>query len=85
MDHWQARFFSTATLSTGRRYVTAHGDSTEPRPLRLVSGAGYPDWEAVYQDNASWVYRTIYSRVGNQADAEDLTTEVFLAALRPCG
>jgi RNA polymerase sigma-70 factor (ECF subfamily) len=43
----------------------------------------YPDWEAVYQDNATWVYRTIYARVGNQADAEDLTAEVFMAALRP--
>jgi RNA polymerase sigma-70 factor (ECF subfamily) len=43
----------------------------------------YPHWEAVYEDNATWVYRTIYARVGNRADAEDLTAEVFLAALRP--
>ncbi len=72
-----------AKLSTGRRYVTAHGDSVDPRPLRVVPDGGYPDWEAVYQDNATWVYRTIYARVGNRADAEDLTAEVFLAALRP--
>ena len=63
--------------------MTAHGDSVAPRPLRVVTGDGYPDWEAVYQDNATWVYRTIYARVGNRADAEDLTAEVFLAALRP--
>nr|WP_232232187.1 sigma-70 family RNA polymerase sigma factor [Mycobacterium triplex] len=44
---------------------------------------GYPDWEAVYSDNAEWVYRTLFARVGNRADAEDLTAEVFLAALRP--
>jgi RNA polymerase sigma-70 factor (ECF subfamily) len=44
---------------------------------------GYADWEAVYQDNVTWVYRTLFARVGNRADAEDLTTEVFLAALRP--
>ena len=49
----------------------------------MVSDGSYPDWEAVYQDNATWVYRTIYARVGNRADAEDLTAEVFLAALRP--
>ena len=63
--------------------MTARRDPAHPRPLRVVSDGSYPDWEAVYQDNATWVYRTIYARVGNRADAEDLTAEVFLAALRP--
>jgi RNA polymerase sigma factor (sigma-70 family) len=54
-----------------------------PRQLRAVPNDGYADWEAVYQDNATWVYRTLFARVGNRADAEDLTAEVFLAALRP--
>ncbi|WP_310782108.1 RNA polymerase sigma factor [Mycobacterium sp. Z3061] len=57
--------------------------SDQPRPLRAVPDDGYANWEAVYQDNATWVYRTLFARVGNRADAEDLTTEVFLAALRP--
>ena len=43
----------------------------------------YPDWETVYADNAIWVYRMIVKRIGNVPDAEDLTAEVFLAALRP--
>ncbi|MCW2554380.1 MAG: polymerase sigma factor, sigma-70 family protein [Mycobacterium sp.] len=63
--------------------MTARRDPAHPRPLRVVSDGRYPDWEAVYEDNATWVYRTIYARVGNRADAEDLTAEVFLAALRP--
>ena len=63
--------------------MTAHGEPVDPRPLRAVPDRGYPNWEAVYQDNATWVYRTIFARVGNRADAEDLTAEVFLAALRP--
>ena len=66
--------------------MAAQNEPVGPRPLRAVpdSGfSGYPDWEAVYQDNATWVYRTMFARVGNRADAEDLTTEVFLAALRP--
>ena len=63
--------------------MTAHGEPVDPRPLRVVPDGGYPNWEAVYQDNATWVYRTIFARVGNRADAEDLTAEVFLAALRP--
>jgi RNA polymerase sigma-70 factor (ECF subfamily) len=50
---------------------------------RVVSAAFYPDWEAVYHDNVDRVYRLMFAKVGNRADAEDLTTEVFLAALRP--
>jgi RNA polymerase sigma factor (sigma-70 family) len=63
--------------------VTGHNEPVRRRPLRVVPDDGYASWEAVYQDNATWVYRTIFARVGNQADAEDLTAEVFLAALRP--
>ena len=52
-------------------------------PLRSVSGASYPDWEAIYLDNVERLYRTMFSRVGNRPDAEDLTAEVFRAALGP--
>jgi RNA polymerase sigma factor (sigma-70 family) len=48
-----------------------------------VTGAAYPDWDAVYRDNVTWVYRLMYSKVGNQPDAEDLTAEVFMTALKP--
>src|SRR4029077_6181052 len=53
--------------------------------LRVVSDTEscYPDWETVYADNAVWVYRMIVKRIGNVPDAEDLTADVFLAALRP--
>jgi RNA polymerase sigma factor (sigma-70 family) len=48
-----------------------------------VTDAAYPDWDAVYRDNVTWVYRLMYSKVGNQPDAEDLTAEVFMTALKP--
>jgi RNA polymerase sigma-70 factor (ECF subfamily) len=51
--------------------------------LQPVTGAAYPNWEAIYSDNVTWVYRLMYGRVGNQPDAEDLTAEVFTTALRP--
>lgn len=38
-------------------------------------------WEAVYRENVDWVYRSLFAKVGNRPDAEDLTGEVFLAAL----
>jgi RNA polymerase sigma factor (sigma-70 family) len=41
------------------------------------------DWESIYRDNVVRIYRLMYSRVGNRPDAEDLTSEVFKAALRP--
>ena len=52
-------------------------------PLRSVSGDSYPDWEAIYLDNVERLYRMMFSRVGNRPDAEDLTAEVFRAALGP--
>ena len=48
-----------------------------------MTGAAYPDWDAIYRDNVTWVYRLMYGKVGNQPDAEDLTAEVFMTALRP--
>ena len=51
--------------------------------LQSVTGAAYPNWEEIYRDNVTWVYRLMFSKVGNQPDAEDLTAEVFMTALRP--
>jgi RNA polymerase sigma factor (sigma-70 family) len=51
--------------------------------LQPVTDAAYPNWDAVYRDNITWVYRLMYGKVGNQPDAEDLTAEVFMTALRP--
>ena len=48
-----------------------------------MTDAAYPDWDAVYRDNVTWVYRLMFGKVGNQPDAEDLTAEVFMTALRP--
>ena len=39
------------------------------------------DWEVAYRQNLGWVYRFVYGRVGNRADAEDVTAEVFMRAL----
>jgi RNA polymerase sigma factor (sigma-70 family) len=57
-------------------------DGSVPR-LRVVSGAAYGGWEEIYRDNVARLYRVMYGKVGNRADAEDLTAEVFLTALRP--
>ena len=49
----------------------------------MLTADVYPDWEAVYRDNLEPIYRLMFAKVGNRADAEDLTAEVFTAALGP--
>jgi DNA-directed RNA polymerase specialized sigma24 family protein len=58
------------------------GEDPRARELRLVAGETYRDWESIYRDNATWVYALMVGKVGNRPDAEDLTAEVFTAALR---
>ena len=52
-----------------------------PRTLHLIPGEAPLDWERVYRDNVVSIYRLVYSKVGNKADAEDLTSQVFVGAL----
>ncbi len=56
---------------------------TDVTHLRVVDRDSYTDWESVYRDNVERLYRLMYARVGNRADAEDLTSEVFRTALGP--
>ena len=51
--------------------------------LRVIDTEVYGNWESAYRDNVDRLYRLIYARVGNRADAEDLTSEVFRRALGP--
>ena len=53
------------------------------RRLHAVDAESYADWETIYLDNVQRLYRLMYSRVGNRPDAEDLTSEVFMAHLEP--
>ena len=49
--------------------------------LSVIESARPLDWERVYRDNVISIYRLMYAKVGNRADAEDLTSQVFLSAL----
>jgi RNA polymerase sigma factor (sigma-70 family) len=55
----------------------------DPPRLRVVGEDVYPNWDAIYVDNVTRIYRLMYAKVGNRPDAEDLTAEVFVAALGP--
>lgn len=49
-------------------------------PVGGAPAAGV-DWEAVYAENVTPVYRFVYSRTGNRPDAEDVTSQVLLRAM----
>jgi RNA polymerase sigma factor (sigma-70 family) len=70
-----------------RRGTSASGEPERPENapprLRSVEPGSYASWEAIYLDNVERLYRIMYSRVGNRPDAEDLTAQVFQAALGP--
>jgi RNA polymerase sigma factor (sigma-70 family) len=72
------------TVGCERRTVGGTGGPAGHGPQwSLVTADAYPDWEAVYRDNVDRIYRMMLAKVGNRPDAEDLTAEVFVAALRP--
>jgi RNA polymerase sigma factor (sigma-70 family) len=50
--------------------------------MDLVLEARTPDWESVVRQHGSRVFGHAYRLTGNRADAEDLTQEVFVRALR---
>ena len=75
--------FGESAAPTRRQSTPAAGMPASPGRLRAVTTEAYPDWDAVYRDNIGLVYRLMFAKVANRPDAEDLTTEVFLAVLRP--
>jgi RNA polymerase sigma factor (sigma-70 family) len=68
--------------SGGRRAASRSG-AAQAEAAAPPETAAYPDWDAIYTDNVGRIYRLLFAKVGNRPDAEDLTSQVFLAALGP--
>lgn len=51
-------------------------------PSQTDAAAAAPGLRALYEATLPSIYRYIYSKVGNREEAEDLTSQVYLKALR---
>ena len=40
------------------------------------------EFQTLYQENLGLIYRYVYSKVGNREEAEDLTSQIFIKAIR---
>ena len=40
------------------------------------------EFSTLYQENLNLIYRFVYSKVGNREEAEDLTSQIFMKAVR---
>ena len=76
------------------KQVSTHlSDTAEPQTdkgqdSRETGGAGFSrrtnvqDFQTFYQENVGLIYRFVYSKVGNREEAEDLTSQIFIKAVR---
>ena len=55
--------------------------STITVPKRNAAPAS-PDFERIFREHASFVYRTAYAVMGNREDADDILQTIFLRLLR---
>lgn len=54
-----------------------------PDKRHIVSQAtDTPRLQQLYEENLAAIYRFVYSKVGNREEAEDLTSQVFIKAVR---
>lgn len=52
------------------------------RDAGISGGTNVQEFQAFYQEHIGRIYRYVYSKVGNREEAEDLTSQIFMKAVR---
>jgi RNA polymerase sigma-70 factor (ECF subfamily) len=86
------RLYVAGGHSRGSVVSTLHSNQENPHLARVergIGGARIPrreedvqQFQTFYQENLGLIYRYVYSKVGNREEAEDLTSQIFIKAIR---
>jgi RNA polymerase sigma-70 factor, ECF subfamily len=73
-----------AEVTSERHGADIVGDarSAKGKANSITPSMDAQSFRTLYQENLGVVYRFVYSKVGNREEAEDLTSQVFLKAVR---
>jgi RNA polymerase sigma-70 factor (ECF subfamily) len=69
-------------LATAGQNDAGAQDSREATNPGFSGGANVQEFQTFYQENLGLIYRYVYSKVGNREEAEDLTSQIFIKAIR---
>ena len=69
-------------LATAGQIDAGVQDSRETSNTGFSGGANVQEFQTFYQENLGQIYRFVYSKVGNREEAEDLTSQIFMIAVR---
>jgi RNA polymerase sigma-70 factor, ECF subfamily len=71
----------TNLATAGQNDASVQG-SRGARNAGFSGGANVQEFQTFYQENLGLIYRYVYSKVGNREEAEDLTSQIFMKAVR---
>src|SRR5258708_28033443 len=69
-------------LATAGQIDAGVQGSRGARNTGFSGGANVQEFQTFYQENLGLIYRYVYSKVGNREEAEDLTSQIFMKAIR---